>query len=199
MKRIFLILISVILFLFSISCKKDLSDSGNNQNEKGEQLDEPFEKQDELVEQFIQALKDSTYTSSFIPYFNPEAITTLLEYADDYTPIYYFPQNHMHSYDIVNKKLGECLLWTIESIRVKYPYENPLFPYPSSVPMLVDKKYIEDASTISGIDPLDYRINNQQLYEVYEAYLQWWEDYNHENFEEIRTINPLDNLNYTWI
>ena len=202
MKKLYTILFSVIVIFFCTSCGKDLNENGSredNQNEKDEQLDGPYENQDELMEQFVQSILDSTYTLYYIPYFNPEAITPLLEYADDFSPVYYFPQSGLSSYYLHDKKLGECLLWTIECIRVRYPFKDNLHQFVSSIPLLVDKKFLEDVLTIPGVDRLDYRLNDQQLHEVYEVYRKWWESYNHENFEEIRKINLLENLNYVWL
>jgi hypothetical protein len=190
MKSFFTFLIPVILIL---SC------SGCNKDQKEKDIIETYENQDEMVEQFVQSLLDSTYSTYYIPYFNPEAITPLLDYADDFSPIYYFPASLLSSFYFEPKKLGESMLWTIESIRVKHPLneENRFNQFVSSQPLLLEKKFLEDL-TKPEFDPLDYRLDNQQLYEVYNAYKEWWENYNHENFQQIRKINPLNDLNYLW-
>jgi hypothetical protein len=184
MKRYFTFLIPVFLILSCFNCSKV---------SKEKDIIETYENQDEMVEQFVQSILDSTYNLPFLPDFNPEAITPLLLYADDFSLIYEYPHSTISSFYLQDKRLGECILWTIESIRVKYPFKDIFFQFVSSQPMLLDKKFLEDAG-----HPLAYRLDTVQLHVVYEAYKKWWKNYNHENFQQIRKIDPMDEFDYIW-
>ena len=76
------------------------------------------------VEIFVNQLKSGklaileTDQAGYMPKFTTDDIETLLKYADDLSEIPAFPLAPV-SYSAGGKlRLGECLLWTIESIRL---------------------------------------------------------------------------------
>ena len=83
--------------------------------------------------------------------------------------------------------MGECLLWTIENIRLNYGNYEKDNPFPSLVPELHMK---------TDINVL--RLTDAQLSEVYKLYYNWWYNNKEKDFEEFRQINPLQDSPYGW-
>lgn len=108
--RLFLygrILMFVLLILAFASCGKETLDFNNPD-----------------VELFVKQLKNGNYSVegsdglSKFPRFTQEDIDDLLKYADDLTVIPAFPLAPV-SYSAGGKlRLGECILWTVETIRL---------------------------------------------------------------------------------
>ncbi|MDP2338361.1 MAG: DUF4943 family protein [Bacteroidota bacterium] len=183
MKPIMFFLIIMFVF-FSGSCKKDSETKLFDKNLK--------------VEEFIILLKAGTYTSDNLPDFLPEDIPGLLNHGNDFTIIPYFPTNDICSFSLFQYRLGECILWVIESIRLKYPYQSLYSRFPSCVPMLINNEFIDDAKKNPGTDPVKYRLKDTELKSAYDKYLEWWDKNNQNKFDEFKSTNPLDGLKIFW-
>lgn len=166
MKRLFyFLLFSLIL----ISCQKSHRDNPT-------------------VDQFVTMLKEGNYDSSFLPDFQPNDIERLLHYANDFQKIKAFPVNMISSYIPTEFRLGECLLWTVESVRLNYDQTSKFKKYPSLVPQLI----------IPGgtIEPQIASIDD--LSRAYNLYLAWWLSIKTKDFNDSRNINPLKEAVLMW-
>lgn len=154
----------LVLFIALISCKKEeLSNA----------------------EQFVRQVENNEYIKEYLPSLSSEDITVLLYHANNYNRIDNFPTNPASSFPKSEYTVGECLLWTIENIRLHYgDYSD--YKFPSLVPKLwqtdVDERFISE----------------EQLNEAVELYKNWWNSNSDKDFETIRTINPLEGSNYFW-
>ncbi len=105
LKRLYLSVSLGIAFILMSSCTEEILDYNNPD-----------------VDLFVKQLKEGEYKTRndqdiiLIPQFNQGDIPKLLEYADDMTVIPSFPIG----YNAMNGKLrlGECLLWIVESVRL---------------------------------------------------------------------------------
>jgi Domain of unknown function (DUF4943) len=140
------------------------------------------------VDQFVTMLKKGTYDSMFIPNFRPVEIDRLLYYANDFQKIKSFPINTISSYMPDEFRLGECILWTIESVRLKYDKTNGFERFPSSAPQLI----IPGGTITAKIASLD------DLNRAYNLYSTWWSDNKTREFADFRSINPLINAGLMW-
>lgn len=182
--KIYIIYVLVFIGLFNEGCEKDSSDNIDIENVK--------------VEQFILSLKQGTYTSGFLPDFTPNDISALLEHACDYSEIVYFPSSYICSYAPKGFNLGKCILWNIESIRINYPDNMDKYrQFPSCIPMLIHNDYLID-SKVNSVAPVDYRLDNTQLDVAYKAYKNWWAKSRKNDFDKIKTIIPLKDLDFMW-
>jgi Domain of unknown function (DUF4943) len=185
----FIILLTVIFF--SESCTKDFD----------------FEKPD--VDEFVSLVRDGKYTSEKMPNFSPSDIPGLLKYANDTSEIKTFPKCPISSYTLISQKfiLGECVLWTIESIRVTYYQSDWHQRFPSYVPKVYKEmkydsafmKHLSDIYTIPPPDWADYFINKDELQVVYNKYKNWWVDNSNKNFDDYQNINPLEDSGLAWL
>ena len=139
------------------------------------------------VEQFVKLVQEDKYDNDSLPHFTFNAIPELLKYANDFSEINHFPVNPISSYGPIHLTVGECLLWTIEAIRVSNPPINVRLGFPSFVPELGIKGDINTPF-----------LNDFQLNEVYYLYKTWWENNAGKDFEITRQFNPLENSIYTW-
>jgi len=139
------------------------------------------------VERFVKLVKQDKYNQDSMPYFTFRAIPELLKYSNDFSEINHFPVNPISSYGPNRLTVGECLLWTIEAIRVFNPPENVRLGFPSFVPELGIKGDINTPF-----------LNDIQLTEVYSLYKSWWENNSRKDFEITRQINPLETSLYRW-
>lgn len=138
--------------------------------------------------QFVAMLRAGSYDSQFLPDFKPDDIADLLNYANDYRIIEYFPVNPISSFRAPEFRLGECIMWTIESIRLHYDKTSEFAKFPSLVPQLIiPGGTIEPV--VASADDLD---------RAYTLYLTWWSDNKNKDFEEFRNINPLNNSGLIW-
>lgn len=134
---------------------------------------------------FVQQLKDGSIPSpaeelSF-PAFSVEDIAYLLDYAEDMTEISSFPLAPV-SYNAGGKfRLGECVLWTVESIRVGHHAS------------LGCKLVHEDAQDYEGI----YFLSEMELAEAVALYRAWWERAS-EKGEVGMSADPLSGSAYRW-
>jgi hypothetical protein len=140
------------------------------------------------VDQFVTMLKKGTYDDLFIPNFQPKDIERLLYYANDFQTIKSFPVNIISSYAPSEFRLGECLLWTIESIRLHYEEKDGFKRFPSLVPQLI----------VPGgtINPQIATLTD--LNRAYNLYFYWWSNNKTKNFTDFRTINPLKDALLIW-
>lgn len=140
------------------------------------------------VDQFVAMLKKGNYNSPFLPDYKPEDIEKLLLYANDFRQIETFPVNPISSYFAPEFRLGECLLWTVESIRLNYDKTNSYSKFPSLSPQLVIPGGTYEPQ-IASIDDLN---------RAYNLYLTWWTSNKNKNFEEFRNTNPLKDAVLIW-
>lgn len=178
MKVLWLVLL---LLLVSPSCSDGFSHDFNT--------DEPD------VEIFVRLIKNGTYNCSEVsksgeflwlkmPGFTRSDIPGLLKLASDLTPVKSFPENPISSIRLEYKRLGECLLWVVEGIRIGRPYGS-LIP---SLSTAAEK--IEGSSTVR-------RLTDEEVLEVRQLYLDWWEKVKDDQFLMER-INPLKDTRYSW-
>jgi hypothetical protein len=139
------------------------------------------------VEIFIQQVIGNKYTADTLPWFTPEDIPAILKSANNFAEITHFPVNPASSFEPTKLTIGECLLWTIENIRINYGNYPGKPPFPSLVPEL---KLKNDINSVC--------LNDSQLREVYNLYYNWWYDNISKNFEITRQIDPLKDSPYTW-
>lgn len=169
MKKLILVLIVPILF----SCK-----------------DEYFTTDNPKVDTFVASLIKGSYEFDYLdplPDFTAEDIPALLHHASDFREIESFPVNPISSYAPPSFRLGECLLWVVEAIRVTDLAKNHL-DYPSHHPILLrsNNPNIVDILTIAELD------------EAYIHYKNWWEDNSDIDFNTLQAINPLAGTSYQW-
>jgi hypothetical protein len=93
-----------------------------------------------------------------VPHFTEEDIPELLKYAEDLTIIPSFPS----VYNMNNGKirLGECMLWVIESIRQGTP------------PSLGCKMVLANAENYEAI----YFLTDEEVLDAAACYRSWWEE-----------------------
>lgn len=142
--------------------------------------------EEKTVNQFVNQVKENKYINDTLPWFSSDAIHVLLESADNFDEITYFPVNPLSSYYPTKLSIGECLLWTIENIRQNYGNYHKI-SFPSFVPELKLKNDINSQY-----------LNDSQLNEVYNLYYNWWYNNTSKDFEEIRLTDPLRDSPYAW-
>ena len=130
------------------------------------------------VELFVKQLKHGKYSVqapdglSNVPRFTTKDIELLLDYADDLSTIPAFPLAPV-SYSAGGKlRLGECILWTIETIRLGHDAS------------LGCKMVYTDADNYEGI----YFLSDEEVLDAVDRYRQWWE--NHKHPRTMWTIDP---------
>lgn len=117
------------------------------------------------VDLFVKQLKAGTYNTRNdvgivdIPLFSAQHIPELLEYVEDMTEIPSFPLPTISSQVGGRARLGECMLWVIESIRLGYPAS------------LGCKLVKREADNYEGI----YFLTNEEVLEVVKSYRHWWD------------------------
>ncbi len=152
----------------------------------GEELD--YDHPD--VDLFVKQLKAGTYQVTNekglveAPHFGGEHIPALLEYATDMTVIPSFPT----LYNAPNGKLrlGECMLWVIERIRLGTP--------PSQGCKLVRA----DADNYEAT----YFLTDEEVADAAACYRQWWQSVAHTRVGwrsmAPYAVEPLDGTPYRW-
>ena len=143
------------------------------------------------VEIFVNQLKSGklaiqgTDQAGYMPKFTTDDIETLLKYADDLSEIPAFPLAPV-SYSAGGKlRLGECLLWTIESIRLGHNASMGC------------KMVHVDAEDYEGI----YFLSDEEVLDAVQRYRNWWEGRKYPR--TMWTIDPcfdepLCGSNYMW-
>jgi len=162
-------ILALLLILFLTGCEKDHWSDPN-------------------VDQFVTMLKKGTYDDMFIPNFQPADIERLLYYANDFRTIQSFPLNPISSYMAPEFRLGECLMWTIESVRLRYDKTNGFERFPSLAPQL----FIPGGTNVSQTAGTD------DLLRAHNFYSKWWSDNKSKPFDDFRDINPLKDAVLMW-
>jgi len=139
------------------------------------------------VDIFIDKVKNNEFIADSLPKFSFQAIPILLDAANDFSIITIFPINPVSSYAPTRLTIGECLLWTVEHIRLHFGAYSTSVGFPSFVPELRD---------ISDIN--SNNLTKEQLNDAYSLYYDWWNDNKLKDFENFRNINPLENSKYRW-
>lgn len=174
MKKITLILWSVLLLFACTGCSE-----------------EPLDYYNPDVKLFVKQLKAGTYNTKnelgtvVVPVFNYTHVPELLRYADDMTEIPSFPLPSMSSNYGGKPRLGECILWIVEGIRIGQP--------PSMGCKLVQK----DAPNYEGI----YFLTSEQVVEAASLYRQWWRKIDTQDSNSLLSYWPFDPLaesDYRW-
>ena len=95
-----------------------------------------------------------------------------------------FPTHPLSSKYTNPKILNECLLWTIEGIRLGNKY-------PSLEPCLIDTSTYSELTGSS-------RLSEKELIEVSEIYINWYNEYKKNPSEILKTKKLLENTTYKW-
>lgn len=141
------------------------------------------------VETYVNQLKTNSFDSSAIPAFTKEDIPALLAHRYDVQPIKNFPVNPISSYYLEECTLGNYILWTIESIRLRsLKGEELIQGFPSANPVLQSKN---DTATPLPLD------ETAQLAAA-EAYYDWWMENRTRELEDFHASNPLEGTVYSW-
>jgi len=143
------------------------------------------------VKLFVKQLKAGTYNTKnekgtvVVPMFSYRHVSELLRYVDDMTEIPSFPLPSLPSHYGGKPRLGECILWIIEGIRIGQP--------PSMGCKLVHK----DALSYEGI----YFLTNEQVIEAASLYREWWRKIDTQDSNSLLRYWPYDPLvesEYRW-
>ncbi|NDV59805.1 DUF4943 family protein [Bacteroides sp. 519] len=174
MKKIRLIVWSILLLFIVASCTEEAVDYYNPD-----------------VKLFVKHLKAGTYNTKnekgavVVPMFSYKHIAELLRYADDMTEIPSFPLPTLSSHYGGKPRLGECILWIIESIRIGQP---------ASMGCKIVHK---DAMNYEGI----YFLTSEQVVEAALLYREWWRKIDTQDSNSLLRYWPLDPLaesDYRW-
>lgn len=127
--------------------------------------DEVFDHNHPDVELFVKQLKAGKYVlqtaegEAAMPRFTMDDISALLQYAEDVSAIPAFPLAPV-SYSAGGKlRLGECILWTVETIRL------------GQHASMGCKMVYTDAENYEGI----YFLTDAEVQDAAERYRRWWE------------------------
>ncbi len=125
---------------------------------------------------FIKELKAGTYNNKndkgviVVPQFDATDIPELLKYADDLSLIPTFPT--LYNSNGGKLRLGECVLWTIETIRLGFPASMGSHLVYANAPNYEAMFFLSD----------------QELLVAAARYKSWWENRNYPR--TIWTIDP---------
>jgi len=159
----------ILLGLGVASCKDDFDLKGPN------------------VDQFVNLLKSGRYSSEVgheMQSFSLDQIEQLLFYSKDTSVLSFFPYNPISSKRTDPKVLGECILWTVEGIRL----ENK---YGSLEPALKD--------TLAYTSTNGYtRLTGNELLRISDIYINWYSDYKKSPSDVLRKKDLLKNTSYKW-
>ncbi len=131
--------------------------------------DEALDYNNPNVDIFVKQLKagkyvvqqiDSTGVAGTLPNFTFEDIETLLKYAEDLTEIPDFPLAPISYLAGGKLRLGECILWTVETIRLGHNAS------------LGCKMVHVDAMDYEGI----YFLTDEEVQDAAARYRRWWEE-----------------------
>lgn len=115
------------------------------------------------VELFVKQLKAGTYNTKNdkgvveVPHFTEKDIPVLLQHAEDLDIISSFPSAYNGNSGKI--RLGECMLWTIEGIRLGFPAS------------LGCKMVRGNAKNYEAV----YFLSNEEVLEAAARYQHWWE------------------------
>jgi hypothetical protein len=143
------------------------------------------------VKVFVQQIKSGRYTAKGpsgvveVPAFKKMDIPSLLFFAQDHPPVKTFPVNPISSLNPESYRLSQCLLWTVEKIRVG--------DYPSLTPVLMKWDFTTGKYNVVT-SPNDIDI-------VLQLYNEWWElvETPPQNASfDYYSCNPLSGTAYLW-
>lgn len=128
---------------------------------------------------FVKQLKAGTYKMKNekgvveVPRFTEKDVPQLLRYAEDLTVIPFFPS--VYNTNSGKIRLGECMLWVIESIRQGTP------------PSLGCKMVLANAENYEAI----YFLTDEEVLDAATCYRRWWEGRKYP--KTTWTIDPCHN------
>lgn len=141
--------------------------------------DEAFDYEHPNVDVFIKQLKNGKLEvatradgTALMPKFSSDDVERLLDYADDISLITSFPLATMTYATDGKLRLGECVMWTIESIRLGYRASMGC------------KMVHTDADNYEGI----YFLSDAEVKDAATRYRHWWK--NRKQAPTMWTINP---------
>lgn len=174
MKKTIFVVLSVALLLAYLSCKGSGSGTSNPE-----------------VRLFVEHLRSGTFHeleadgTAAMPKFSTDDIGELLEYADDISEIPSFPLTSV-SYSAGGKpRLGECILWTVETLRLGHK---------ASMGCKLVYKHADDYEGI-------YFLTDDEVREVVARYRRWWKAQRSPMSilaVEGAGIDPLTGSKYMW-
>ena len=143
------------------------------------------------VSLFVRQLKDGHYVAQTAdglaawPKFTLEDIEELLDYASDLSTIPSFPLVAISYASGGKPRLGECLLWVVETIRLGQPASMGC------------KMVHTDADNYEGI----FFLTDEEVHDAVARYRQWWNE--RQKPRTMWTIDPcydepLCGSNYMW-
>ena len=146
-----------------------------------------FDMRNPDVDRFVSLLKDGTYINKAgheLPDFKIEHVERLLSYSQDTSILSFFPSNPISSKRTYPKVLSECILWTIDGIRLESRY-------PSLEPRLKDTLAYDPAKDLP-------RLTGKELVEIADIYSNWYHDYKSSPSNALRKKHLLENTTYKW-
>lgn len=141
---------------------------------------------------FVKQIKAGTYHTKSpdgfveVPTFAKKDIPELIQHVKDVTPVPSFPSNPISPYGpYANYRLGECMMWTIEYIRVGH--------YASFGCKLIHKNMNEH---------LQYAfISDEEMKTVAGLYIAWWNEVINQPMYILKdpfVQDPLQGSNFKW-
>jgi Domain of unknown function (DUF4943) len=146
-----------------------------------------FDLKNPNVDEFVSLLKNGSYLDKVgyeLPDFKINHIDKLLLYSRDTSVVKFFPSNPISSKRTAPKILSECVLWTIEGIRLRSKY-------PSLEPNLIDTVMY---SPFTGYP----RLSGKKLLRVSDIYTNWYNDYKSSPSDALRKKEILKGTSYKW-
>lgn len=174
MKRSILILLALLSLGIMSSCSDDTLDYYNPE-----------------VKLFVKQIRQGTYNTTNelgvveVPKFTQKHIPQLLRYVEDTTEIPSFPLSSMSSQFGGKPRLGECVLWIIEGIRLGY------------APSMGCKLVTKNADNYDGM----YFLSDEEVVEVATLYRRWWDAVENPNpvwSVDLWVCDPLQGSDYRW-
>lgn len=130
------------------------------------------------VSLFVRQLKGGHYVAQnaegmpALPKFTMDDIVELLRYADDLSAIPEFPLVAVSYASGGKPRLGECILWMVETIRLGHPASMGC------------KMVHTDADNYEGI----FFLTDEEVHDAVSRYRQWWD--NRQMPLSVWTIDP---------
>lgn len=153
--------------------------------------DSRFDYENPEVKVFVNQLRLGTFKVKTVdgkpvmPNFKIDDIGELLKYSEDLSSIPQFPLAPISYKGGGNLRLGECLLWVVESIRIEHNAS------------LGCKMVHRTADNYEGI----FFLNDQEVLDAARHYKTWWKEYKELPMEDVLFFvleSPLDDTPYMW-